>query len=79
MVPSANSRILSARWMQSGTHGALHRRGVVFWTIRHPLTAGAVRTIVSDAMGCVSLQHQAWFAYYFSPPALLAGHRVLKR
>jgi|YNPMSStandDraft_1061717.scaffolds.fasta_scaffold10914_5 hypothetical protein len=30
-------------------------------------------------MGGVSLQHQVWFAYYFTSPALLAGCRVLKR
>lgn len=46
---------------------------------RTPLTAGAVKAIVINAMGSVSLQHQVWFAYYFTPPALLAGRRVLKR
>lgn len=30
-------------------------------------------------MGSVALSHQVWFAYYFTPPASLAGRRVLKR
>jgi len=32
-----------------------------------------------SAMDGSAAQHQTWFAYYFSPPALLVGGEVLSR
>ncbi|MDW8059675.1 MAG: hypothetical protein RMK01_06330 [Thermomicrobium sp.] len=43
------------------------------------LTGNRGTGIVTIAMGSGVLRHQVWFAYYFTPPALLAGRRVLKR
>ena len=45
---------------------------------RFLLTGKLELVIVASAMGSCLLQHQVWFAYYFSPPALLAGRWVLK-
>jgi hypothetical protein len=41
------------------------------------LDSGRVSGYSKVAMDAMAARHQYWFAYYFSPPALLVGREVL--
>lgn len=63
----------------TGDARVLSGGAVVRLNEKEPLDRVGCENYSENAMGRVSLMHQVWFAYYFTSPALLAGHWVLRR